>query len=424
MSRSRKLTIASLVAACVLGLPASALAVFPGDNGDLVIASGRPSSDGSADLFIAPSPTSSFGSALTILAGQHRHPNWSSQGEFITFALFNGAADRDIWVHDVALGSNVRLAGGTTSIEEDHPTFSPDGNFIAYESEVSTGSNQRDILLRAADGSGSAINLTNTATAVEQTPVWSPDGERIYYARKANMAATDLDIYFEPSDNSSAVPTPVSDAFTATAEWQPEISPNGKRLCFTRGDFGSASADIVVAKVNGDGDPVEISAEDSGTPVADYNCAWSPDGTTIAYTNGAFSAGQLMFAPSDDSGPITPFSDNDPDNFDGNVDWARVPIECQDKLATITGTDKRDRLRGTNQKDIIASVDGNDEIRAKFGRDRACGGKGNDKVLGAADNDRLFGGPGRDLVKGGPGRDVCEGGAGRDVVKCEKVLDD
>ena len=422
MSRRTNLTIATLVAATALSLPAGAQAVFPGDNGQIVIASGRPASDASADLFIADSPTDTFGSALTILAGQHRHPSWSAQGEFITFAIFNGAADRDIWVHDVALGSNVRLAGGTNNIEDDHPTFSPDGTMIAYESEVSAGSNQRDILIRNSDGSGSPVNLTSTATAVEQTPVWSPDGETIYYARKGSMAATDLDIYFEPSDNSSAAPSFVPDAFTATAEWQPEISPNGKRLCFTRGDFGSASADIVVARIDGVGDPVEISAEDSGTPVADYNCGWSPDGETIAWTNGAFGAGQLVFAPSDDSGPITPFADNDPDNFDGNVDWARVPIDCQDKLATITGTDKRETLRGTQGKDVIAAVDGNDEIRAKAGRDRACGGKGDDEVFGKADNDRLFGGPGRDLLKGGPGRDVCEGGAGRDVVKCEKSL--
>lgn len=137
---------------------------------------------------------------------------------------------------------------------------------IAYESEVTDGSNQRDILIRRTDGSASIVNLTATGTAVEQTPVWSPDGRFIHYARKLSMAATDFDILREPSDDSSSVPQILLNANSATAEWQPEISPDGERICFTLGDFGAAAADVYVANVDGSGTPYEESATDTGTP--------------------------------------------------------------------------------------------------------------------------------------------------------------
>lgn len=131
------------------------------------------------------------------------------------FALHNGAGNHDLYLHDYELSSSTNITLSAT-ITEDHPTFSPDGGMIAYESEVTDGSNQRDILR-------------------------------------------------EPSDNSSSVPQILLNANTATPEWQPEIWPDGERIRFTFGDFGAAAADIYIANVDGSGTPYEVSATDSGT---------------------------------------------------------------------------------------------------------------------------------------------------------------
>jgi Ca2+-binding RTX toxin-like protein len=204
------------------------------------------------------------------------------------------------------------------------------------------------------------------------------------------------------------------DALSAAPEWQPEISPDGKKVCFTYGDFGAASADIHVANIDGSGEPFEFNADDTATPIADYNCAWSPNGKTIGFTRGAFSAGNLYFGPSNGAGIPGEYGNNDPDNFDGNLDWSRAGNTCQGKVVTILGTAGRDNLKGTAKRDVAVLLKGKDRFRGGGGRDIVCGGPGNDQLGGGAANDILIGGPGDDDLAGGAGRDHCVGGPGKD----------
>jgi Ca2+-binding RTX toxin-like protein len=87
---------------------------------------------------------------------------------------------------------------------------------------------------------------------------------------------------------------------------------------------------------------------------------------------------------------------------------------CGGKVATLTGTAKRDRIVGTARRDVIAGLGGNDVLRGTAGRDILCGGKGRDRLVGGRGADRLIGGRGADLLIGGPRDDRCIGGAGRD----------
>lgn len=436
--KTRTLRIAAFAfAAVLLSLPATASGTFPGVNGKIEFVSGRAAGDGDADIYILDGPADlSLGSSTDLITGQHRHPAWSADGRFLTFALRFGGDD-DLFVSDTKLGSTVILGSGSADgVLEDHPTFSPDGSMIAYESEVTNGSNQEDILVGPADGTGTTINLTNGPGAgddalVEQTPVWSPDGQFIYYARKTNAAATDLDIMREPADN-SGTPSSLLDANSAQVEWQPDISPDGTKLCFTRGPLGSAAADVMTINIDGSGDPIEVSANDDATPIADYDCAWSPDGKTLVWTRGAFSAGDLQFAPSNGSGPITPYGNNDATTFDGNLDWARAQNKCDGQLVTILGTPGSDDLDGTSGKDVAVLLGGNDRFIGKGGNDVICGGDkndklfggpGKDKILGQSGNDKLRGGDGKDELGGGSGKDKCNGGPGKDKASgCEKKV--
>lgn len=201
---------------------------------------------------------------------------------------------------------------------------------------------------------------------------------------------------------------------TADVPRQPEISPDGKKLCFTFGDLGSDTADVRVANIDGSGDAFEFNPADSGTPLADYNCAWSPDGKTIGYTHGKFSTGDLYFGASSGAGDPQPNGNNDADNFDGNLDWSRASNTCQGKFVTILGTDGRDNLKGTAKRDVAVLLKGKDRFRGRGGRDIVCGGPGDDNLAGGGANDVLTGGPGDDKLGGGPGRDRCIGGPGQD----------
>ena len=207
---------------------------------------------------------------------------------------------------------------------------------------------------------------------------------------------------------------------SAANEFQPEISPDGTKLCYTRGPFGSNDADVMVMNIDGSGTPFEVSDFEPITPIADYDCGWSPDGTTIAWTRGAFGLGQLQFAPADDSGPISVYGNNSA-FFDGNVDWARIPGTCKNKPATIAGTDGDDEIFGTPGKDVIVTFKGRDRVQGSRGNDRICSGKGRDTISGAKGRDKLFAGPKADKLNGGPDRDRCDGGPGNDSAsRCER----
>ena len=417
MSKRRKLAIGAICGALVATLPATAQAVFPGTNGEILFVSGRPNDDLQANMYRidGPSDTTPTG-PLTLVAGQHRHPNWSPDAKQIVVVVRNGASD-DVWLRNVEDGSGFNFTQNA-AIREDHPTFSPDGTKIAYESEVTDGNNDTDIIIENVDGSGTPVNLTPTPDLIESTPVWSPDGQTIFYARKG--IAGEYDIFREPANNSSNMPMSLPDAGSGVDEWQPEISPDGTKVCFTFGPLFSPNADVYVANIDGSGTPLEFNAADP-MPIADYNCGWSPDGETIAFTRGLTTQGNLYFGASDGTGDPTPYGGNDIDNFDGNVDWARVPGTCNGKPATIAGDDGADQIAGTSGKDIIVTFKGNDRVNGRGGNDQICGGKGGDTLSGAKGRDKLFGQKGGDKLNGGPDRDRCDGGPGNDAgSRCER----
>lgn len=412
MSRRAKWAVGAICAVTVLSLPAAALAVFPGVNGKIVFVSGRDTGgDAQADIYIIDGPTDlTLDGPLDLIDGQHRHPNWSPDGRFITFVVRDTGGDDDVFVRDVESGSTVILGlGSAADVREDHPTYSPDGSMIAYESEVADGNDDTDILISPADGTGPITNLTSSDTLIESTPVWSPDGQFIYYARKA--IAGEYNIVREPADNSGS-PSTLLDAMSATDEWQPEISPDGTKVCFTFGALFSPAADVNVANIDGSGTPFELSTADVGD-IADYNCGWSPDGQTIAYTHGLLGAGDLRFGQSSGAGDPIAYGNNSA-FFDGNLDWNRAQNKCDGRLVTILGTVGDDDLEGTSGKDVAVMLNGADKFNGKGGNDRVCGGASNDELRGGAGNDKLFGGVGKDELRGGVGRDQLTGGPGKD----------
>ena len=104
-------------------------------------------------------------------------------------------------------------------------------------------------------------------------------------------------------------------------------------------------------------------------------------------------------------------------DFDGYP----FPAVCQNKRATITGTNGNDRLNGTKGRDVIDGAGGNDKVKAGGSKDIICGGSGNDKLKGQGGKDKLWGEGGKDNLAGGGGRDNCDGGAGKDEVACERT---
>ena len=430
MSGRAKWLVGAVSIITALSLPAAALAVFPGENGEIAFVSGRggpANDDSSADVWLLGSAGDLSPDQLTTGAGQHRHPAWSPDLTKLAYARWNGANNEKIFIGSLSEGNpQLRLGTSASNVRDDRPAWNPAGTKIAFESEVTDGSGQMDILVASVNDDGATtgvVNLTNSPTLIEGKPAWSPDGKWIYYSRRGLPPQTDDDIVREPADNSSTVGSLV--VFSGAPEYQPAISPDGTRICFTHGAFGSAAADVYVADILEFGSstpPVNISDSSIGA----YNCEWSPEGDQIAYVDGIFTNGSLMSESpndADDTPNGTELTANVAMHFDGNPNWApKKPAFCNDRPATIAGTDEGERLRGTNGKDVFQGHGGPDTIIGRGGKDIICGGPKKDVLKGGKENDKLFGNAGRDQLNGGKGRDKCDGGGGKDKAKaCEKV---
>lgn len=87
----------------------------------------------------------------------------------------------DIVVIDVATGAKVPVTNDYNTTIETQPRWSPDGSQIVYASQVANEPDNYDIVVRAADGTGSPILLIRDP-ANDQHPVLSPDGRYLAFA--------------------------------------------------------------------------------------------------------------------------------------------------------------------------------------------------------------------------------------------------
>jgi dipeptidyl aminopeptidase/acylaminoacyl peptidase len=323
------LLIAALLAA-LAALPQTASAVLSGVNGRIVFVSGRgQANDDTAKLFLRPTIGSiGAGTAEPIPtatgAGQHRHPTWSPDRTKIAYAEGpTTGANFDIFVLDLtdpnATPQNITNSNNVT---DDRPAWSPDGTRIAFESEnadpgANDPPNQLNVKIYDVQ-TGNTDNFTpTTAGGYEHKPAWTPDSQTLYYVIGNPGAANEMRIFSTPADANN--PTPITPA-GAPAEFQPSISPDGTKMCYTRGtQQGSSDSRVVLASANPGVGFQPLPGASSGTS---YNCTWSPDGTKIAYALGAFTNGDLWMENSDATGNNFLPLETTTARFDGNPDWA------------------------------------------------------------------------------------------------------
>lgn len=150
------------------------------------------------------------------------------------------------------------------------PTWSPDGQSIAYRHQTGDDSTT-DIFVMDADGSHPR-NFTGSDGLGDWGPDWSPDGEWIAWNTASAGFVFDLGL-IHPDGTGRRVVKP--GVYVEYPAW----SPDGRRIAFMSPEEGS-QYDIFV--MNADGTDVRrltSSPSDEGWP------AWSPDGQQIVFTS-------------------------------------------------------------------------------------------------------------------------------------------
>ena len=162
---------------------------------------------------------------------------------------------------------------------DDNPTFSPDGQQVAFVRRVMAidqGQWSREIFRVGSDGQG-LLQLSRNALA-ESGLAWSPDGARIAF-----VAAGDL--YVLPAAGGAAVRLTGGALNPRNVAW----SPDSARLAFNSwpcpaGDGQCPAAELYVVTLAGQ--LTRLTNDDR----QDARPAWSPDGARLVYEYGSAPA--------------------------------------------------------------------------------------------------------------------------------------
>ena len=184
---------------------------------------------------------------------------------------------------------------------EAEPSFSPDGNYVAY-----TTNDQGSLDVVVMPLGGGQLRRLAATPADEAQPAWSPDGTQVAFTSARDRGGR-LSAVNGLSALSAFVQGQGGDIFLAPAAGGPPVklvergsypawSPDGHSVVFQSDRSGHW--DIWTVPARG-GEPRPLTADGD----VDYQPAWSPDGKWIAYASvQAQGGGRLRIVPADGTG--------------------------------------------------------------------------------------------------------------------------
>ena len=189
--------------------------------------------------------------------------------------------------------SDSELFAGDSYYGVVQPSWSPDGTRA-----VVLAADGPNLIIRCDGTIESVINFSMPTASfpigiVGTYPSWSPDGSRL------SVVSSDGVFIVDPTTPVSALPVSLGSGLTA-AKGRASWSPEGDRLVFAATD-GDENTDIYVVGTDHSG-LTRLTTD----PGDDYQPAWSPDGSTIAFRSTRDDRLWLMAADGSGQEPLFP----------------------------------------------------------------------------------------------------------------------
>ena len=145
-------------------------------------------------------------------AGVESVPSWSLDGAKLVYVFTPAGQGGSIWVMD-ADGSNQKLLS-SSSVDESHPSFSPDGTQIIFTSD-----RDGDDDIYVMNENGLNVRPLTSNNAIDRGSSWSTDGSRIVFA--SNRDGGSPEIYIMDSNGANQTRLTYDPAFDVDPRWAP-----------------------------------------------------------------------------------------------------------------------------------------------------------------------------------------------------------
>ena len=206
-------------------------------------------------------------------SNQYRIPRLSPDGQRLAVGIRG-----DIWIHDLSLGTRIRLTFGGFNYQ---PVWTPDGKRVTFVSRrpgppdlPSLYSGRRRLYWKQADGSGE-IELLQEADGFLNPTAWAPDGQTLAFFEasygSAGPGLHDLRLLQLGGDTSEFVATPFD-------ERSPMFHPDGGWVAYVSNESGRD--EVYVQSYPDPRGKLAISTEGGREPM------WSRDGRELFYRQG------------------------------------------------------------------------------------------------------------------------------------------
>lgn len=327
-----------------------AQAAFPGQNGRIAFQSDR---DGPVEIY-ATSPGGTP-ERITLSRGSS-DPAYSPDGSKIAF-VSGGGLGYDIFVMN-SDGSGRKQLTNTGSADL-QPAWSPDGKKIAFVSNSFDVDGQTDNEIWAinADGTG-RTQLTNNTVQTDEQPAWSPDGARIAFV-SARTGDNARNIYVMNADGSNQTDITQDFRYDENTIYQghddhPAWSPDGSTIAYTHTFAPNASGVPNIWTMTPTGGS-KVNLQNNQT-TSGVQPAWSPDGTKIAYVGATDTNRDIYTMNANGSGQATVETGGNPAH-DISPDWQPVSIRIGDARVKENNTSARFTVSLSGASDQPVTVD-------------------------------------------------------------------
>jgi eukaryotic-like serine/threonine-protein kinase len=209
---------------------------------------------------------------LPVPEREHASLRLSPDGQRLTYTA--GTANADIWIHDLARGTQTRLTFGPGNSW--WPVWSPDGLRVAYAAE--RGGTQ-SLFIESVAGTGAEERLT-TSHNPQVPESWSPDGKLLVFSETSPETGSDLWVLPMMGDR-----RPLSLIRTRFDESQARFSSDGRFMAYVSDESGRN--EVYAQPYPGPGGRVQVSTDGGDQPV------WARDDRELFYRKRA----KMMVAP-------------------------------------------------------------------------------------------------------------------------------